>query len=113
MWPSTRLGVEWGAWHKLTVVRRLPRCCFAPLPAVDCAVLRATRRGDPLVPAGEARRYGRFVERAFREGLRTIIPPRQLKRLAEELGFSRTALPRDLDAEQWALLYRRSVRPTG
>ena len=113
VWPSSRLGVEWGAWHELSVVRRLPRCCFAPPPAVDCAVLRTMRRDDPLVPAGEARRYRRFVEHGFREGLRAVVPSRQLKRLAEELGFSRRALPRDLDSEQWALLYRRSVRPTG
>ena len=113
VWPSTRLSVEWGAWHELSLVRRLPRCCFAPPPSVDCALLRVTRRNEPLVPPDERGNYRRFVERGFRDGLRALVPPRRLKRLADELGFARTAAPRDLDASQWATLYRRAVRPTG
>jgi len=113
VWPSTRLSVEWGAWYELSLVRRLPRCCFAPPPSVDCAVFRATRRSEALVAANERRAYGRFVEAGFREGLRAAVPPRHLKRLALELGFARYAAPRDLDATQWATLYRRAVRRTG
>ena len=110
VWPSTRLGVEWGAWHELTLVRRLPRCCFAPPPDVDAAVLRAVCRQEPLIPVPEARAYGQFLERGFRAGLRAVLTPRQLKRAATELGFAREAQPRDLDAQQWAALYRISVR---
>jgi 23S rRNA (adenine-N6)-dimethyltransferase len=106
IWPSTRLSVEWGAWHELSVVRRLPPCCFAPPPSVDCGVFRAVRRDDPLVDASQAPAYARFVERGFRSGLRAIATPRQLKREATELGFAAHAQPRDLDAAQWAALYR-------
>ena len=109
VWPSTRLGVEWGAWFELSVARRLPRCCFAPPPSVDCGVLRATRRDAPLVPAAP-KEYARFVERGFRAGLRAVATSRQLTRAASELGFSRHADPRDLDVYQWAALYR-AVRP--
>src|SRR4029077_13600839 len=55
VWPSTLLGCTWGAWHKLRLVRRVPRACFAPPPSVDAALLRATRRAEPLVPPAEAR----------------------------------------------------------
>ncbi len=113
VWPSTRLSVEWGAWFELSLVRRLPRCCFTPPPSVDCAVLRAIRRSEPLVLPRERRAYVRFVERGFRGGLRTVVSRGQLKRLASELGFARNAQPRDLDVHQWAELFRRSVRPTG
>jgi 23S rRNA (adenine-N6)-dimethyltransferase len=110
LWPSTRLGVEWSAWFQLELVRRLPRCCFAPPPLVDAAVLRASRRDDPFVPAGEAARYRRFLDRGFRDGVRVLVPPRTLKRLAADLGFDRHAAPRDLDAWQWATLYVRVSR---
>jgi 23S rRNA (adenine-N6)-dimethyltransferase len=110
VWPSTRLGVEWSAWFRLELVRRLPRCCFAPPPSVDAAVLRASRREEPFVAVGEAARYRRFLERGFRDGLRSLVPPRTLKRVAAELGFDRRAAPRDLDARQWADLYFRSTR---
>ena len=109
IWPSTRLSIEWNAWHELSIVRRLPRCCFTPPPSVDCAVLRATRRDDPLIRVTDARRYAHFVSQGFRNGLRAIVPPRQLKSLADQLGFARSAQARDLDPSQWAALYRATV----
>lgn len=110
VWPSTRLGVEWSTWFRLELARRLPRCCFAPPPSVDAAVLRAIRRDEPFVTVGEARRYRRFLDRGFREGVSALVPPRTLKRLAADLGFDRRAAPRDLDARQWAALYLRTTR---
>jgi 23S rRNA (adenine-N6)-dimethyltransferase len=110
VWPSTRLGVEWNAWFELAVARRLPRCCFSPPPSVDAGVLRATRRCDPLVPKGEAAAYRRFLDRGFRDGIGALVAPRTCKRLASELGFERRAAPRDLDARQWAALYRHVRR---
>jgi 23S rRNA (adenine-N6)-dimethyltransferase len=105
VWPSTQLGVEWSAWHDLSVVRRIPRCCFAPPPAVDAGVLRAARREQPLVPATEVRDYRRFLERGFRDGLRAVVTPYELKRASAENGFDPHARPRDLDPHQWAALY--------
>jgi 23S rRNA (adenine-N6)-dimethyltransferase len=113
VWPSTQLGVEWQAWHQLSVVRRVPRCCFAPPPAVDGAVLRATRRRQPLVPVAHAAAYRRFLRRGFPDGPRGVVPLRTVKRMALELGFDRHAAARDLDAHQWAALYEHAVRPTG
>jgi 23S rRNA (adenine-N6)-dimethyltransferase len=107
LWPSTQLSVEWAAWHELTLARRVPRCCFAPPPGVDAAVLRASRLDVPLVPSGAAVDYRRFLARGFRDGLRGVLAPRELKRAASELGFDRHAAPRDLDGRQWAALYVR------
>jgi 23S rRNA (adenine-N6)-dimethyltransferase len=108
VWPSTRLGVEWGAWHELALVKRLPRCCFAPPPAVDAGLLRAVRRREPLVPVERVWDYRRFLDAGFRRGARAVLTPRQLKRAATELGFARDGQPRDLDVRQWAALYRIS-----
>ena len=110
VWPSTRLSVEWGAWHELSLVRRIHRCCFVPPPSVDCAVLRVIRRDGALVPEESAKDYARFVERGFRGGLRAVATSLQLKRAATELGFSRDAAPRDLAADQWVALYRVVTR---
>jgi 23S rRNA (adenine-N6)-dimethyltransferase len=110
VWPSTQLSAFWGAWFELSVVRRLPRCVFAPPPAVDAGVLRIVRRLAPLIPVGERRGYEAFLARAYREGPRAVIPWRQLKRSEGELGFDRRARARDLDLHQWAALYARAVR---
>lgn len=109
-WPTTLLGVLWGVWYELLVVRRVSRTAFAPPPAVDAAVLRAVRRAQPLVPVEEASSFRRFVRRGF-DGVppARLVPARVLKRLALDLGFDPHARARDLDARQWAALYA-SVR---
>lgn len=107
VWPSTVLGCTWGAWYELSLVRRVPRACFAPPPSVDGAVLRATRRANPLVPTAEAHRYAALLHRAFaaRMPLDRILPRRLVHRAALELGFDPHAVARDLDVRQWARLY--------
>jgi 23S rRNA (adenine-N6)-dimethyltransferase len=106
VWPSTQLGVYWGAWFELSVARRLPRCVFAPPPTVDAGLLRIARRDEAFVPVTERRGYQAFLERGFREGAGGVVSRKVLKRCETELGFERRARPRDLDAWQWAELYR-------
>ncbi|MEX0674072.1 MAG: rRNA adenine N-6-methyltransferase family protein [Gaiellaceae bacterium] len=110
VWPSTLLGVVWGALYELTLVRRIAPGAFAPPPAVDAGVLRAVRRPRPLVD--DLASYRGFVRRAFesRLPLRRQLPARTVKRLAEELGFAPAAQPRDLDARQWAAVFAASSR---
>ncbi len=107
VWPSTLLGCTWGAWYELRLVRRVPRACFAPPPSVDAAVLRATRRPEPLVPPAQAVAYEALLHRAFaaQAPLDRIFSRGLVHRAAHELGFDRHAAARDLDARQWARLY--------
>ena len=106
VWPGTQLSAYWGAWFELSLVRRLPRCVFAPPPSVDAGVLRIGRRTEALVPVADRRAYETFLARGYRDGLRSVVTPRRLKRYEAELGFGRQARPRDLDAAQWAGLWR-------
>jgi 23S rRNA (adenine-N6)-dimethyltransferase len=115
VWPSTLLGCTWGAWYELSLVRRVPRSCFAPPPSVDAAVLRAMRRPAPLVRPEEATAYEALLRRAFgaRSPLDRILPRRLVRRAALELGFDPHAAARDLDVRQWSELYAavRSATP--
>jgi 23S rRNA (adenine-N6)-dimethyltransferase len=103
VWPSTLLGATWSAWWTFRVDRRLAAACFEPSPSVDAALLVISRREVPLVPEAEHHAYRAFVRRGFDQGLRAVAPARQVRRVA------RRASPRDLDAHQWAELFR-SVR---
>ncbi len=89
-WPSTMWSVVWGAFYATEVARRLPPNAFQPPPSVDAGVLVFRRRAAPLVPAGELAGYRAFVARGFRHGLRSRVPAREL------------------DAHQWAQLWRGS-----
>ena len=91
-WPSTVNDVLWGAWYSTSVVRRLPRSAFEPAPSVDAGLLVIERRARPLVPERDWNPYRGFVAGGFRR-------PRSA-------GLH--ALPRDLDAHQWAELFSRT-----
>jgi 23S rRNA (adenine-N6)-dimethyltransferase len=103
-WPSTLNGVLWGAWYRFALARRLPAAAFDPPPRVDAGVLVIERRAQPLVEESAWREYRRFVASGFRHGMHSVAPPRTLRRQA-----ARTA--RELDAHQWAELFR-TVRVT-
>jgi len=107
VWPSTLLGCTWGAWYELSLVRRVPRACFAPPPSVDAAVLRAVRRPDPLVPEREADAYEALLQRGFaaRAPLDRVLPRAIVHRVAHGVGFDPHAGARDLDVRQWSELY--------
>lgn len=112
VWPSTLLGCAWGARYELSLVRRVPRACFAPPPAVDAALLRAVRRPEPLVPVAQAGEFEALLRRAFaaRAPLDRILPRRLVHAVAHRHGFDPRAQARDLDVRQWSALYA-AVRP--
>jgi 23S rRNA (adenine-N6)-dimethyltransferase len=113
VWPTTLKSAYWRAYYDVELARRLDRTAFTPPPSVDAAVMRFTRRTDPLVPTGDAQRYWQFLSRAFHTGTevrRSVLTPLQTKRLAPALGFRPSARPRDLDACQWAGIYAASRR---
>jgi 23S rRNA (adenine-N6)-dimethyltransferase len=115
VWPSTLLGCTWGMWYELTLVRRVPRTCFAPPPSVDAALLRAARRPEPLVPTAQAASYAALLRRAFaaQAPLDRLLPRGLVHRVAHELGFDAKARARDLDVRQWARLYAALRRGGG
>ncbi len=112
VWPATLRSTYWRAWHDLSITRRLDRTAFSPPPRVDAAVLRLERRRWPRVPATGANAYRRFLGAAFasqapvHRSLRPFLSPLQVKRLAAVLGFGIDAHAWDLDAEQWARVFR-------
>jgi 23S rRNA (adenine-N6)-dimethyltransferase len=111
VWPATLRSTYWGAWYDISIIRRLDRTAFVPPPSVDAAVLRLRRRDPPRLPAELHGSYWAFLAAAFalrgpiRSGLRPLLSPLRVKRLAPVLGFRPDARARDLDAEQWARLF--------
>jgi 23S rRNA (adenine-N6)-dimethyltransferase len=101
-WPSTVNGVIWGAWYRVTLLRRLAPGAFDPCPGVAAGLVAFERRDEPLVNPSQADAYRVFVASGFRRGLRRVSSrvPRNLRGLA----------PRDLDAHQWAELFRETAR---
>ncbi|MDQ5821527.1 MAG: rRNA adenine N(6)-methyltransferase family protein, partial [Actinomycetota bacterium] len=98
VWPSTMRGVVWGAGYRFAVSRHLPASAFRPQPKADGGILTIVPRETPLV---EDDRFGAFVAKGFRHGLRAVASRAHLR----PLGIRPSARPRELDLHQWVALY--------
>ena len=63
--PSTLLSAGWAPWWCFEVGRRIPATAFRPVPSVDAAVLRVTRRAPAILPPRMAGAYKAFVRRQW------------------------------------------------
>jgi 23S rRNA (adenine-N6)-dimethyltransferase len=63
--PTTLLSTTWAPWWCFDVGRRIPASAFRPVPMVDAAVLRVTRRTPPLLPDHMAGAYATFVRQVW------------------------------------------------
>jgi 16S rRNA (adenine1518-N6/adenine1519-N6)-dimethyltransferase len=96
------------------VVARVPADAFEPPPAVDSAILRLRRRGEPAVPVGDAREpFYRVVQAGFRQRRKQVH-----NGLSRELPVDREAVeaalagcgvtpdrrPQTLSVDEWACL---------
>jgi 23S rRNA (adenine-N6)-dimethyltransferase len=64
--PTTLLSTTWAPWWSFEMGRRIPAGAFRPVPSVDAALLRVSRRVPPLLPAHMATAYASFVQREWK-----------------------------------------------
>ena len=110
----TMMTAQSAPWFAFELHGRIPSWGFTPRPSVDGGILTIARRGSPLVPHADRRPYETFVRAVFcgRGGTleRVIqvaarVSPATAHRALSRSAVPKTALPRDLTAEQWAALW--------
>ncbi|WJZ68612.1 23S ribosomal RNA methyltransferase Erm [Kocuria rosea] len=110
----TMMTAQTAPWFEFELCGRVPAWCFSPRPSVDGGVLSITRRGSPLVPAGERHRYENFVRAVFTGSGGTLVriiqratrsDARVVRRTMEQARIRADILPRDLNPTQWAALW--------
>lgn len=110
---GTMMTAQSAPWFEFELHGRVPAHAFHPMPAVDGGILSITRRGSPLLPACERRRYEAFVREVFTgrgRGIAQILRARRAARgdirgTLHRAGIAPAALPRDLTAAQWAAVW--------
>ncbi|MFI5941103.1 23S ribosomal RNA methyltransferase Erm [Streptomyces uncialis] len=117
---ATMMTAQWWPWYAFRLARRVPAGAFRPRPNVDGGLVTATRRARPLVAASDRARYQDFVRRVFTgkgrglEQIATAASPslsrRAVRAWAARHRVATGALPKDLDEQQWAALYRMTSR---
>ncbi len=112
VWPNTLVSLGWQPWWELSVVRRIPRRAFDPVPGVDAGMLRVRRRADPLLsPAGRPA-FVRFLGSGFARAdrpvgvtFRSAVPAATWRRLARDRGLPPDARAAELDVFDWVALF--------
>lgn len=111
---GTLLTAQSMPWFDIRLHGRVPARAFRPSPSVDGGILSLRRRGSPLVPDADRRAYERFVGDVFTargRGMAAVLaaasrmPASDARRRLSAAGVGAAALPRDLDAAQWARLW--------
>jgi 23S rRNA (adenine-N6)-dimethyltransferase len=109
--PRAVNSLLWQVTFEFTILRRIPRVRFRPIPAVDAALLAAERRDPPLLPARDVRAFEGLLRVGFassgllRENLRGVFSRTQLQHLTRDLGLSPTTRGPDLDVDAWVRLF--------
>ncbi|PRW63402.1 23S ribosomal RNA methyltransferase Erm [Actinopolyspora mortivallis] len=109
---ASMLTASWWPWYEFELHRRVPAGSFRPVPSVDAGLLTIHRRPHPLVEGRTE--YQRFVKRVFTgpgRGLARILsrtgyaPRTGIARELRRRGIPPEALPKELNATQWARLW--------
>lgn len=100
----------------LSLVHALRRTDFRPVPSVDSVLLHLHQRRPPLLTATEDRAYRDLLCFVFSERgpnvatrLRRVFTTAQLRRLAQDNGFSLSAPLPALSFAHWLAIFRHSL----
>jgi 23S rRNA (adenine-N6)-dimethyltransferase len=108
--PSTLVSLGWLPWWEFTIVRRVPRSAFRPVPSVDAAMLTIRRRAPALLAPSRRNAFVRLLARAFASSDRPVnrllqADRQRWSRLAGERGLLRDARPAELDVFDWIAVF--------
>jgi 23S rRNA (adenine-N6)-dimethyltransferase len=114
----TLMTAQWLPWFTFELGRRVPAGAFTPAPSVDGGLLIVARRPSPLIHVSQRQTFHAMAHRVFTGRGRGIVEittraglfasEREARNWATAVGLAGRALPKDLTAEQWVDLFRRS-----
>lgn len=113
---ASMLTASWWPWYEFRLVRRVPATSFRPVPSVDAGLMTMHRR--PIALVAERRAYQTFVAEVFQSrgcGVAEMVLRTGRVRKYDLHNWLRLnevparALPKDLNAQQWADLWRLAL----
>lgn len=116
------LIVEWGAarrfagsglaalaimpYFDVRIAAKIQRTQFHPAPSVDAALLELRQKPVPDLPWEQQREYRAFLQRAFKEGLRSLLTKKQISTALRLSGLPPECRDGNMEYVQWLCLFR-------
>ena len=106
------LGILTGVFYENTLVKKISPTCFLPPPKVWSAVVKMTRRAEPVVDAATYPTFKTLVKHCFsqrRKQVGTILGKfgiSPVDELLSDAGIEHTERPEVIEIERWAALAR-------
>lgn len=101
---SNYLSVFVQTFFEVSYLTKVPRGKFRPIPNVDSALLKLSRRKNQIIPFAEIIAYENFLHKHFkfpRKMLNKVLS----KDLIRDLNLPPTVRPHDLPWEKWVELF--------
>ena len=115
--PTTLKTLGWSPWWWFEAGFAIPASAFDPKPEVDACLLVAAKRDPPLLVPEHRELFRAFVRGTFDgcgnvvgRALRPVFTKKQIRRLANDNGFSTDSLPSRLTVYQWVSIFQFMVR---
>ncbi len=106
------LGILTGVFYENTLVKKISPTCFLPPPKVWSAVVRMSRRVEPIVDAKTYPTFKQLVKHCFsqrRKQIGTILRKMGISPVDEllaDVGIGHSDRPEVIELERWAALAR-------
>lgn len=117
---ASMMTAQWWPWVEFSIEGRVPRSAFRPAPNVDGGLLVMSKRTSPLISPRDRSAYRQFVHDVFTgkgHGIAAVLAKltgqggrRSVTQWLAREGIESSALPKDLSAQQWSLLFNAVQR---
>ena len=116
--PATgRFSLSWAPWFEATVVDRIDRRAFRPVPRVDAGIMRVHPRPVPWLSPARFAAWDGFVAAVFEadgrtaiERLHAVLGPRRTRRLPATTRRALAQPPSGVQPVVWATVFRSDQR---
>ncbi|GIP63272.1 ribosomal RNA small subunit methyltransferase A [Virgibacillus pantothenticus] len=107
----------WRMWFDLTYMKDVSRDCFSPPPKVDSAMIKITRKNQPLIENKHYMAFLGLAQYALKQPkasmemvLKGVFTAPQMKHLKRNLGVKSSTMIGKLPEEQWQVVFYTMIQ---
>lgn len=107
----------WRMWFDLTYMKDISRDCFSPPPKVDSAMIKITRKNQPLIENKHYMAFLGLAQYALKQPkasmemvFKGVFTAQQMKHLKRNLGVKSSTMIGTLTEEEWKVVFYTMIQ---